>query len=238
MTFFSKISGDSFRLYWANSVNAFRRILHTKVEVSPCEIERVMEGSLDVTYIIDTPFETWRVFGIVDDTCIKTCRPGSGAVNDNPHSPRRVGAHEIQRAFYSGYLRQHGLKYQTLLLPNGLFGSVWGSSISHNDIGIMNMSGLEQYLQETLDFIPGTTMFPTVFGDAIFVPSPVITNRILNSDLRQEIIDKRMNSIRQSVELMYGLFFGIFHLFKEPQKFHLFNQRELSFRTGMVDSSY
>ena len=96
------------------------------------------------------------------------------------------------------------------------------------------MSGLEQYLQETLDFIPGTTMFPTVFGDVIFVLSPVITNRILNSDLRQEIMDKRMNSIRQSVELMYGLFFGIFHLFKEPQKFHLFNQGELLFRTGMV----
>ena len=106
--------------------------------------------------------------------------------------------------------------------------------MSHNDIGIMNMSGLEQYLQETLNFIPGSTMFPTLFGDAIFVPSPVITNRILNSDLTQEIIDKRMNSIRQSVELTYGLFFGIFHLFKEPQKFHLFNQGELSYRTGMV----
>ena len=174
------------------------------------------------------------MFGIVDDTCIKTCRPGSGPVNDTPHAPRRVGAHEIQRAFYSGYLRQHGLKYQTLLLPNGLFGSVWGSSISHNDIGIMNMSGLAQYLQQTLDFVPGTDMFPTLFGDGIFIPSPVVTNRILDSDLRQEIMDKRMNSIRQSVELMYGLFFGIFHLFKEPQKFHLFNQGELGYCTGMV----
>ena len=74
-------------------------------------------------------------------------------------------------------------------------------------------------------------MFPTLFGDAIFVPSPVITNRILNSDLRQEIMDKRMNSIHQSLKLIYGLFFGIFHLFKEPQKFHLFNQGELSYRT-------
>ena len=56
--------------------------------------------------------------------------------------------------------------------------------MSHNDIGIVNMSGLEQYLQETLDFVPGNTMFLTLFGDAIFVPSPVVTNRILNSNFR------------------------------------------------------
>ena len=67
--------------------------------------------------------------------------------------------------------------------------------MSHNYISIINIPGLEQYLQETLDFIPGSTMFPTLFGDEIFVPSPVIINRILNSDLRQEIIDKRMPEI-------------------------------------------
>ena len=98
-------------------MNDFRRIIHAKVEVLPCEIERVMEGSLDVTYIINIPLETWRVCGIVDDTCIKTCRPESGPINHTPHAPRRVGSHQIQRAFYSGYLQQHGLKYQTLLLP-------------------------------------------------------------------------------------------------------------------------
>ena len=62
-----------------------------------------------------------------------------------------------------------------------MLGSVWGSSISHNDVGVMNMSGLEDHLQEILDFIPGTTSYPTLFGDAIFVPSPVVTNRIQNS---------------------------------------------------------
>ena len=49
VTFFNKISGDSFRLNWGDSVNDFRKIIHAKVEVSPCEIERVIEGNLDVT---------------------------------------------------------------------------------------------------------------------------------------------------------------------------------------------
>ena len=111
VTFFNKISGQSFLYYWADQVDNFRSIIHEKIRVSPCEIERVMEGELTTTHIINTPFETWRVFGIIDDTCIKTTGPGGGPENDAEHAPRRIGAHDIQRAFYSGYMRAHGLKY-------------------------------------------------------------------------------------------------------------------------------
>ena len=76
-----------------------------------------------------------------------------------------------------------------------MLGSVWGSSISHNDIGVLNTLGLEAHLQDILDFIPGTTSYPALFGNAIFVPSPVVTNRIQNSSQEQTIIDRRMNSI-------------------------------------------
>ena len=98
---------------------------------------------------------------IVPKTIIKTTCPGSGPVDNSEHAAQRAGAHDIQRAFYSGYMRAHGLKYQTLILPNGMLGSVWGSAISHNDIGVLNMSGLETHLQEILDFIPDTTSYPT-----------------------------------------------------------------------------
>lgn len=125
VTFFNKISGKSFLYYWANQVDNFRSIIHQKVRISPCEIERVLEGELTRHHIINTPFETWRVFGIIDNTCIKTSRPGDGPENDTEHAQLRVGAHELQRAFYSGYMRAHGLKYQTLLLPNGMLCSVW-----------------------------------------------------------------------------------------------------------------
>jgi hypothetical protein len=50
----------------------------------------------------------------------------------------------------SGYLRSHGLKYQTVLLPNGLFTGVFGLSISHNDLGVLNMSRLTRYLEDIL----------------------------------------------------------------------------------------
>ena len=37
-----------------------------------------LKGELTTTYIINTAFETWRVFSIIDDTCIKTTCLGGG----------------------------------------------------------------------------------------------------------------------------------------------------------------
>ena len=52
--------------------------------------------------------------------------------------------------FYSGYLRGHGLKYQTTLFPNGMFSSIYGVSMSHNDGGVLNMSMLTTYMENIL----------------------------------------------------------------------------------------
>ncbi len=53
-------------------------------------------------YIIQCPIESWRVFGFLDDTAVRTCRPGSGPVGagEGPGCPRRNNAYDIQRAFY------------------------------------------------------------------------------------------------------------------------------------------
>ena len=75
-------------------------------------------------------------------------------------------------------MRVHGLEYQKFLQSNKMLDSVRGSFISHNDIGILKMSGFENYLQEILRFITGTKSYPTLFGDATFVLSPLETNRI------------------------------------------------------------
>jgi hypothetical protein len=48
--------------------------------------------------------------------------------------------------FLGRYLRGHGLKYQNLLIPNGMVAGLFGTSMSHNDIGVLNMSRLMRYL--------------------------------------------------------------------------------------------
>lgn len=48
-------------------------------------------------------------------------------------------------------MRAHDLKYQTDLLYNDMWGSVYGSSIRYNGKGVFfNMSGLIEYLMEIL----------------------------------------------------------------------------------------
>ena len=106
--------------------------------------------------------------------------------------------------------------------------------MSNKHIGIINSSVLENHLLENLEFIQGTEIFPNLLANANFVPSPVIANQIINSKYTQEIIDRRMNSIHQAIQLTYGLFFGIFHLFKEPQKCPLSDDSEFPYRTGVV----
>ena len=48
------------------------------------------------------------IFGFIDGTEIRVCRPGE----------------EDQRPFWSGHKKQHTLGHLLIILPNGLFGAV------------------------------------------------------------------------------------------------------------------
>ena len=79
----------------------------------------------------------------------------------------------MQRAYYSGYFRAHGLKYQHVLLPNRLFGRVWVTSTSYNDIGLANLSGLDDYLFVVLELDENNNL-PCGLADGIFIESAVL----------------------------------------------------------------
>jgi len=52
--------------------------------------------------------------------------------------------------FFSGYIKAHGLKYQTTLFPNGMVAGVFGTSANNNDVGVLNLSRLTQHLERIL----------------------------------------------------------------------------------------
>ncbi len=89
-------------------------------------------------------FESFRVFGFVDDFAMPTTCPGSSANRRNMYES------DVQWAFYSEYLRSHGLKAQVVYLPIGIVGSVLITEIRQNDNGTHNMSGLSDYLVDLL----------------------------------------------------------------------------------------
>lgn len=236
--FYHKISGNSLAM-WSSSMVEFRRVMHRKFTSPPCDLETWANvGTIDEEvglYLVDIPFEKFLYGMLVDDTNVNTTRPGAGPDGDYVMAPRRVGAHYIQRAFYSGYFRGYGLKYQHILLPNGLFGSVWGTATNYNDTGVANMSGLEDYMFATLEPDSNGNL-PCALADGIFTESAVVmTTKVrVGAGQDEKRVYHRLTSIRQPIELQYGNFFNRFRLFKNEDAFCLFTNAELAYRTGIV----
>jgi hypothetical protein len=51
-----------------------------------------------------------------------------------------------------------------------MIAGVYGTSASHNDVGILNLSRLQEYLEEILfpEHIMAGGLYPALYGDAIF----------------------------------------------------------------------
>ncbi len=86
----------------------------------------------------------------------------------------------------SGYIKEHGLKYQTTLFPNGMVAGVFGTSSNNIDLGMLNLSRLTQHLESLLfpNLVMAGGLLLTLFGDAIFLGhnySTIITRYDLES---------------------------------------------------------
>jgi hypothetical protein len=180
-TFYHKISGDSMRQWTSpQQVAEFREAIWNRfTQQNPHDVElrhnaELADGLGNDSFLIEGILpEQFRPFGFLDDYGIESNRVG-----DAPR--RRLGfLEDIQRAFYSGYFRFHGLKAQVVYLPNGMVGSIFIGSLAQNDQGMQNMSGLNDYLVELLRNQPiitsdGQTFLPALYCDGIFRPLPTI----------------------------------------------------------------
>ncbi len=84
-------------------------------------------------------FDYFRPFVFLDDFAITTARPGRSATRTKNY------VHNIQRAFYSDYLRQHGLMAKVVFLPIGILEAVFIYDLQQNDDGIQNINSLNDY---------------------------------------------------------------------------------------------
>ena len=79
-----------------------------------------------------------------------------------------------------GYFCSHGLKAQVVFLPIGLIGSVFIAELRQNDTGVLNMSGLNDYLVRILDGCLLGGLFPCLYCDGIFPNLAMIVPRFVN----------------------------------------------------------
>ena len=123
----------------------------------------------DYTGLRFLPFD---LFGFIDCSVYRINRPFSGPDGDYIGAPRKARYYNAQRSVYSGYKKFHGIKLQTIMLPNGisfLFGPtsarVPDVAGAQNMNSVLNMSGLDQFLFELQ---LGNNHIYSLFGDGVY----------------------------------------------------------------------
>jgi hypothetical protein len=116
---------------------------------------------------------------------------------------------------------------------------VFGASTSHNDRGVLNLSGIVEYLENILhpDYEMDGGVLPALYGDAIFANVPhttiVVRFNIVGDAAEQEFLRRlnyRMSGVRQGVEHMYGALFNL----KTTRHIKLFRYGETAYRLGVI----
>ena len=139
-----------------------------------------------------------KCFGFIDGTVRPTSRPN-----------------ERQRIVYNGHKRVHALKFQSLSLPNGLIGNVFGpvgdfiisSSLLEGrkrDAGMLNDSGLLWDLQQHA-YNPAAQAM-CIYGDLAYplrVHLQTPFRRVPLTPLMQDY-NEAMSALRISVEWLFG----------------------------------
>lgn len=244
LTFYHKISGRSLGQWIPTHLDQCRALIHHALSGSAIEEVQYKNGEeIDRLLILHHfDFDSFQPFGFMDDFGIPTARPGNQTQRHNNFQ------HDIQRAFYSGYLRRHGLKAQVVYLPIGIIGSVFITELRQNDNGVQNISGLNNYLMDLLHGIfvghsgDNDDLHPALYCNDIFAVLPTILPRFTNPTPDQHLLNLRLASLRQCIEHVFGDHWVRFKFFAVPYYLHLFNRgvkvRRLSLVSFFVLNCY
>ena len=126
-----------------------------------------------------------------------------------------------------------------------MIGSVFICSLRHNDNGVQNLSGLNDYLVSLLQPLyqrTGLLVYPAVYGDAIFTPLATIQRPFTSPDHPQKIINTRFSSLREAVEHKFAQVFGLYQVLRHSSRHQLFwnadHVRKLFFSCLFISNCY
>jgi hypothetical protein len=195
--YFHRLCGRSLE-YWFRNDNPriFREAIYNQVKfgsqhanegVVPDELQNFTLGQS-------------RVLGFMDCMMHAMCQPASGP--RTAQDERVENRWLIQRAFYTAYGKMWGMKTQGVFFPNGMLGNLFFDSVAQNDKGLVNISGIEEELERTLERykLYDGTVYPCVYADDIYIISTVITKKT-----EDNLFHTRMNGCRVDIEHEFGL---------------------------------
>jgi len=159
------------------------------------------------------PFDT--CIGFIDGTLVAMNRPRGG------YSP--VTMDGIQRSVYSGHKKRHGLKYQCVILPNGIIGDFYGPVLGRRTDGFMLAQSNLLNRMHTLQI--GGVQY-VVYGDPAYALSRYIVRAYKGPNLsaRRRRLNRRMRPLRISVEWGFGGIEQQWGLLRYPKGMYLMKQ--------------
>lgn len=127
-----------------------------------------------------------KVVGFIDGTTIRVARPGRG----------------LQRCMYSGHKRDHVMKFQSVVTPDGLLFHLYGPVEGRrHDLTMYNESGMDEVLSHSL--LIGEHQY-CLYGDRAYMLRPwmqvAYTGTVTEE---QEAYNAAMNALRIVVEWGY-----------------------------------
>ncbi|CAC5395948.1 unnamed protein product [Mytilus coruscus] len=146
-------------------------------------------------------------WGFIDGTVMPICRPT-----------------RHQRIVYSGHKRVHGLKFQSVVAPNGLVANLFGPIEGRrHDSGMLRESGLMNQLEGTMNRVDGTPY--SLYGDPAYPLRPHLIAPYRGAALtaEEQEFNKLMSAVRVSVEWTFGKVISLFAFldFKKNLKMYL-----------------
>jgi len=193
--FYNKILGKSLDQWLPDKLDLCRELILSSVASGAIEEIEFEDGQVIdpqwLTHHFD--FDSFCVFGFLDDFAMPTARHAGSATRTHGFDEN------IQRAFYSGYLRHHGLKAQVVYLPIGIVGSIFITELRQNDNGVLN-----NYLCWLLSghFIRG--LLPCLYCNGFFAIHPTICPRFVNPTPVQSYLNLKFALERQCIEHVFG----------------------------------
>jgi hypothetical protein len=195
-----------------------------------CQKDRWYHDHLgNITMVPGLDMLPYNIFGWVDGTIDRCLVPFSGPEGDFIGAPRRVQYIDAQEAVYTGWKSLHGIKVETVLLPNGMstiFGPV---SARQNDRGTLNLSGLDRFLTLIQASLPPHRRC-MLFGDSIYrgllqnitTYYRAIAPNVLTAE--EVKINATFRAARIPIEKNYGLTSCVFRICDTPRGYQLGKQ--------------
>ena len=152
--------------------------------------------------------EEFDIFGFIDNTMNATCRPGGGPSRDGVGALRNDK--DIETAFYNGWKKIHGLKWQTADLPCGMIFHAFGpATVRRNDLWTLARSNLDKKLEVLQRNMPKKYK---LYGDSAYCVTGLNYIRarwdteIPNREVRARKIKENvcLSSCREAIEWDYN----------------------------------